>query len=96
MKLFKLIFFILIAVLGVSFACLNSSLVKINLYVGIFELHLSVLLVFTLGIGLLIGCLVMSGSYLSLKAENFRIKNKVKWAEKEVSNLRALPIKDIT
>ncbi len=94
MKLFKLIFFILVAVLGVSFAVLNASFVEINLYIGIYKLHLSLLLVFTLGIGILVGFLVMSGSFLRLKAENFKIKNKIKWAEKEVSNLRSLPIKD--
>lgn len=96
MKLIKLIFTIIIAFLGVSFASLNASQVKINLYVGTYEVYLSLLLVLTLGLGILIGFLTMVGTNIRLKAENYKIKNKAKWAEKELSNLRSLPIKDVT
>lgn len=96
MKLFKLFFLVFVTLLGVSFSCLNASLVKINLYITTYELHLSLLLVFTLGVGILIGCLFMSTIYIRLKAENLSIKNKVKWADKEINNLRSLPIKDET
>ena len=96
MKLLKLIFLMLIVFLGVSFSCLNASLVKINLYLFIYEIPLSLLLVITLGLGILMGLMVMSSAYLRLKAENLTIKNKVKWADKEITNLRALPINDIS
>lgn len=95
MKLIKLIFLIFIVLLGISFSCLNASFVKVNLYLAVYEIHLSLLLVITLGLGILIGLLVMSTSYLCLKAENLSIKNKVKWADKEISNLRSLPIDDV-
>ena len=86
----------LIVFLGVSFSCLNASSVKINLYLFIYEIPLSLLLVITLGLGILMGLMVMSSAYLRLKAENLTIKNKVKWADKEITNLRALPINDIS
>tara|TARA_B110000908_G_C10118039_1_gene386290 strand:- start:203 stop:493 length:291 start_codon:yes stop_codon:yes gene_type:complete len=94
MRIFKLLFLIIIALLGVSFSCLNASFVKINLYVATYDMHLSILIVLILGIGILIGCVAMSTAYLRLKAENLSIKSKVKWADKEISNLRALPIKN--
>ncbi len=96
MKLFKLIFLVLIALLGVSFSCLNASIVKVDLYIITYDVHLSMLLVFTLGIGIFLGCLFMSTIYLKLKAENLSVKNKVKWADKEINNLRSLPIKNET
>lgn len=96
MRLIKLMFLLIITLLGVSFSCLNASMVNVNLYVMTYEIHLSILLVCTLGIGILIGCLFMSTVYLKLKAENLNIKNKVKWADKEINNLRSLPIKNET
>lgn len=95
MKLLKLLVLILVIFLGVSFASLNANQVTINLYIGTYNLHLSLLLLITLGIGMILGFLSMMASYLRLKTENYKIRNKAKWAEKEVSNLRNVPIKDV-
>ena len=94
-KLIKLIFLIFISLLGVSFSVLNATKIKINLYIGSYDVYLSLLLVITLGLGILIGFLAMLGTAFRLKAENYKIKHKAKLAEKEISNLRTLPIKDI-
>ena len=96
MKLFKLIFILCIALLGVSFSVLNASKVTINLYIGTYDIYLSLLLALTLGLGILIGFIAMFSSVIRLKTENYRIKHKAKLAEEEISNLRALPIKDIS
>jgi putative membrane protein len=93
-KLIKLISMVLVVLIGVSFACLNSEVIKVNLYITEIKIYLSILLVLALGLGILLGFLSMVGAYLRLKAENYRITNKAKWAEKEISNLRSLPIKD--
>ena len=95
MKLIKLVLFVVVIFLGVSFACLNATKVAINLYIGTYELYLSVLLVMTLGLGIFIGFIAMCGSYLRLKADNYKIRSKAKLVEKEISNLRAMPIKDV-
>lgn len=81
-------------VLGVSFAVLNADNVVINLYVGEYNLPLPLLLLITLGIGILMGLLFASIIFFKQKAENYRLRNRVRLVEKEVDNLRSLPLKD--
>lgn len=80
--------------LGLTFASLNASNVIFNYYVGSKSIALSLLLVFAFGLGLLLGGFVTFFSWLRLKTENYRIKSRLKMVEKEVENLRTLPIKD--
>ena len=91
MRLIKGLFLTIVVFLGVTFACLNADKVSINLYIGIYDVHLSLLLLITLGLGLILGVVLMSFSYLKLKAVNMKIKKQSKWAEKEIKNLRAIP-----
>lgn len=94
MRFLFTIFIVLIILLGVTFACLNAEPVSLNFYFGTRSLPLSMLLVLTLGLGLILGVLLFSLSYLRLKAKNIRLKSKIKLVEKEVENLRAIPLKD--
>lgn len=81
-------------VLGVTFALLNAESVAINLYVGEYTLPLPILLLMTLGVGICIGLVFASFIFLRQKAENYRLRHRVRIIEKEVDNLRALPLKD--
>ncbi len=94
MKILSYVLVIIILIVGVSFAGLNSESVSINYYVGVGKLPLSLLVVITFAIGCLIGLLVGIAMYLRLKSQNFRLKNRIKIAEKEVSNLRTMPLQD--
>lgn len=95
MKLISAILVAVVVVIGVTFASLNAEKVAINLYFGTYHLQLSLLLVLTLGIGIVVGFLTLGLHYLRLKSENRRIKNHAKWIEKEVKNLRTMPLKDV-
>lgn len=94
MRIISYFFMIVILLLGISFACLNAEAVTVNLYVKSYQLPLSLLLVIVLGIGMAAGFFVVGFKYLSLKQENWTLKHRVKLALQEVSNLRAIPLKN--
>jgi len=88
-------FFLLIIVLfGTTFATLNSESVTINYYLGQSTLPLSLLLVLVFAFGCLIGMSV--GFWLLIKSKilNYRLRQRLHLAEKEVDNLRAIPLQD--
>ena len=94
MRIFNYILLVIILIVGVSFAGLNSGSVSINYYVGVWKLPLSLLIVISFAIGCLMGLLAGTTLYLRLKSQNFQLKNRIKLAEKEVSNLRTMPLQD--
>ncbi len=79
---------------GLTFASLNSNVVSFNYYLGTKEIALSLLLVFSFGLGIGLGLLVAIFPWFKAKAEVFRMKSRLKVVEKEVENLRSMPIKD--
>ncbi|OGT20673.1 MAG: hypothetical protein A2V90_05190 [Gammaproteobacteria bacterium RBG_16_57_12] len=95
MKRFVILFVILVAVfLGLGFAVLNAGLVTLNYYFGRGEYPLSLILVATLALGCFMGMLAGLGMYLGARRELARLRKEVKLKEKEVLNLRTLPLKD--
>jgi putative membrane protein len=88
-------FFLLVIVLfGMTFATLNSESVTINYYLGVTSIPLSLLLVLVFAFGCLIGMIV--GFWLLFKSKliNYRLKQRLHLAEKEIDNLRAIPLQD--
>jgi putative membrane protein len=94
LRIFSYIFILVIVFLGVTFATLNSDLVNINYYIGQKEMPLSLLLSIAFGVGGLLGILVGLWILLKTKMKNFRLKQRLKMAEKEIENLRAIPLQD--
>lgn len=77
-----------------TFAILNSESVTINYYLGQSTLPLSLLLVFVFAFGCLVSMLV--GFWLLIKSKllNYRLRQRLTLAEKEIENLRAIPLQD--
>ena len=94
MNAIRYIFVLLLILFGVSFAILNSEMVSINYYLGAKQMPLSILLMVDFGLGLLIGWIGMGFRVMSLKTSLYRLKKKLQVAEKEIDNLRAIPVKD--
>lgn len=94
MKIISFIFLIFIIILGVTFATLNSAAVTINYYIGHKTLPLSLLLVTVLALGSLLGILVGFWLVLKAKLQNYQLKQKLRLVEKEVENLRAIPLQN--
>ena len=95
MRFISGVIFIVILFLGATFAVLNSQLVSINYYLGTNKLPLSLLVVIVLGAGALIGWLTGLFLWLKLKGENLRLSHRLKAAEKELTELRTLPLKHV-
>jgi putative membrane protein len=94
MRILSYIFLLVIIVLGISFATLNSGAVILNYYVGHKTMPLSLLLVCVFATGCLLGILVGLGIVVKLKVKNYRLRQRLRLAEKEVTNLRAIPLQD--
>ena len=94
MRLFMMLFYLLLILLGVSFAALNASSVQVNFYFKTLTMPISVLMTIMLGVGLLLGFLLFLYRYWHLKVKFLKVKSQLKMTEKEIKNLRAIPLKD--
>ena len=96
MRILRYILFILLLLLALTFALLNAQAVNINYYLGVSQVPLSILLVFAFGIGCIVGLLVSMSWYLRSKWHNRKMAQRLELAEKELANLRTMPLKDIS
>lgn len=94
MKFVKLVFFLLFIIVGAAFAVLNSQTVMLDYYFSVIELPLSIVLIFFMSIGAVLGVFACSGMMLRLKHENSGLKRKANLVSEEVNNLRTIPIRD--
>lgn len=94
MRLIRIIFYLILILLAISFAALNAGSVQINLYATNLTLPLSVLVVIMIAIGVVIGVLLCMPRYWKCKLESIKTKNQLKMTEKEIKNLRDIPVKD--
>lgn len=94
MRIVMIFFYLILIIVGVSFAALNATSVKVNFYLATITMPISVLIIITMGIGVLLGYLLFLSKQLRLKAENRRIKMQLRVNEKEIKNLRAIPLQD--
>ncbi len=93
-RIIFLVVFLLVLVVGLSFALMNAETVMLSYYFGTVSAPLSIVVVVSLALGALLGVLACMGMALGLKQEIVRLRRSVKVTEKEVENLRSLPLKD--
>ena len=94
MRFFKLLFILLVMLVGAAFAVMNAENVNQNYYFGSTVLPLSVVLVGAVCFGAVLGMLAGLGGLASLKRENASLRREARLASQEVQNLRTMPIKD--
>jgi putative membrane protein len=94
MRVLTIIFCSVLVVFGISFAGLNSSEVVVNYYFNSQALPLSLLLVMTLTFGACLGLLVGLCIYIKLKGQIIRLQRRIKLIDKELTELRTLPLKN--
>ena len=93
-RLISFIIILITIIFGLIFAVLNAEPVTFNYYLGKGEFPLSLILVITLAIGAVFGVLASIVVVLKSKRELAKVRRAVKLQEKEMMNLRALPLKD--
>ena len=94
LRIVRLVFYILILLLGLSFAVLNGESISLNYYFGVWQAPLSLALVLVMALGALLGMVACLGPLMKLKNEVSTLRKAAKLAEMEVINLRAIPLKD--
>ena len=94
MRLLIMLFYLLLILLGVSFAALNANSVQVNFYFTTVTMPISVLMTIMLGVGLVLGFLLFLFRYWRLKIDYSKIRSQLKMTEKEIKNLRAIPLQD--
>lgn len=93
----RLIFFLLLiclAALGIGFAVLNAGDVELNYYLGSLSIPLAMLVVGSLFVGAFLGGMICSGMVLMQRRENSKLRRRMENCEKELKNLRQIPIKE--
>ncbi|WP_455209244.1 LapA family protein [Kaarinaea lacus] len=93
-RIINLILILIVTLTTVTFTLLNSQPVKINYYFGSYEIDLLIVIVIALVVGASLGVMAALGKLFSLKQEMSRKDKKIKITEKELENLRSLPLKD--
>lgn len=94
MRILTILFILFIILFGVTFAALNSDIVVINYYFGKDTLPLSLLLALTFAFGSLLTIIICAFLLFKAKLVNYRLRQKLGLAEKEIENLRAIPLQD--
>ncbi|EKE00662.1 MAG: putative membrane protein [uncultured bacterium] len=93
MRIVSYLILLVIMLIGLTFASLNAVPVIFNYYIGSKTITLSLLLVFAFGAGVFLGLLVAMFSWIKITKDNLLLKSRLKVVEKEVENLRSIPIR---
>ena len=94
MRIVMTLFYLVLILVGVSFAALNASSVQVNLYFSLVKMPISVLITIMFGVGLLVGFFLFLCRFWRLKIEHRKLKNQLRLTEKEIKNLRSIPLQD--
>lgn len=93
-RIFAFLFLVLVAALGLGFAVLNAGEVELNYYFGRTMLPLALIVIGALVGGALLGVAASLGMVLIQKGENSRLRRRITVLEKEIRNVREMPIRD--
>ena len=93
-RIVYLFIFLILVIFGIVFAVLNAEPVNLNYYFGSKEVALSLILVFAMIVGAVLGVIASASMIISNQLEVKKLRKSVELAEKEVTNLRAIPIRD--
>ena len=93
-RIFYIAAVILTLVIGAVFSARNASMVKMDFIITTVDTNLSLAIIISLIIGAGLGILASLIWLISAKRELQRMKKKSEISQKELNNLRAIPIKD--
>lgn len=93
-RIASLILVFVILLVGLAFHLKNNQLITLNYYVGAIELPTSLIVVLVLCLGALLGVFASLPIILKLKQQKHRLERQIKNSEKEINNLRVMPVKD--
>ena len=93
-RIARLILVLAVLLFGLAFHLKNNQLIMLDYYVGAIELPVSLVVVLILILGALLGVLASLPIIIKLKQQKLKLEKQIKNSEKEINNLRVMPIKD--
>lgn len=93
-RLITLCVILLFLALGLLFHVRNDQFVTLDYYAGTIDLPFSLWMFLSLAVGSGCGILASLPTILRLKREGARLARQVKVSERELNNLRVIPLKD--
>ncbi len=93
-RIAKLILVFVILLIGLAFHLKNNQLIELNYYIGVINLPLSWLVVLVLFIGSMLGVLASLPIIIKLKRDKSKLERQIRNSEKEINNLRVMPVRD--
>lgn len=93
-RIAKLILVFVILLIGLAFHLKNNQLIELNYYVGVINMPMSWLIVLVLFIGSMLGVMASLPLLIKLKRDKSKLERQIKNSEKEINNLRVMPVRD--
>lgn len=94
MRLIRFAIYLIVGFVGLVFALLNAQDVPFNYYFGSRDIPLAFIVALAVGFGALLGIVASMGVVFKAKRQASGLRKNVNVAEKELANLRAIPLKD--
>jgi len=85
---------VLTLILGAVFSARNADIVKLDFVITVVDTNLSLAIIISLILGACLGILASLAWLISAKREMQRLKKQASVSQKELNNLRAIPIRD--
>ena len=93
-RILMLLIAVFVILFGITFHLLNDQRVEFDFFLASGEFYFSVLMVAAFIIGAVLGMVVSLPIIIKLKRKNAKLLKQVTINEKELDNLRVIPIKD--
>lgn len=83
MRIFSVIFWIIVALLIIIFAALNSYTVTLHYYINTVNIYFPLLLIIAVAVGVILGILVMLPHVFRAKKTSRKLKSQVRQYERK-------------
>lgn len=93
-KYFYIILILLIFIVSLVFFLKNNQMITFDYLVNSLDISLSFLLFISLSIGALLGILAWLPKIIGMKHRISKLEKQMKLSDKELDNLRVMPMKD--
>jgi len=94
LRIIRFVVVMIVVISGLAVHLRNDQPVVFDYYLGNFELPFSLFLIVALCCGVLIGIVTLFPLIVRLKNENNRLISRARLSEKELDNLRVIPMKN--
>ena len=87
-RLFAIVFFFFVLIVGISFSSLNSHVVDVNYYLGTMSLPLSLVVISAFALGVICAFIVGLTTFWGLRGKVGRLQRDVNHREQEIRALK--------